>query len=167
MDLIAMSATNTVNAELDNWYLDRDRVVTIKPAQSIHRSSKKNVLNHAWFPLGCAYAALDIIEQTYQRKQLGFIKDAQKSLKTEVEIYKQRVLRATTSETATYPDKLQLRGQAIETAFRCAQAAVISSSGAANNLGSDAGRVYREALVFSVSGQTTDVMEASLSPLVK
>ncbi|WP_222427331.1 acyl-CoA dehydrogenase family protein [Hyella patelloides] len=165
MDLIAMSATNTVSAELDNWYLESNYVVTIKPANSIHDSSQKNVLNHGWFPLGCAYAALDIIQQTSQRKQLEFIPKIQQVLKQEIDDLKQQMIAATISENTNYENKLKLRSQVINLASRCTQAAVITASGAANSLANSAGRVYREALVFSVSGQTTDVMEASLKLL--
>lgn len=166
MDLVAMTGTNTVSAELNNWYLESDRVVAIKPANSIHHTSRKNILNHAWFPLGCAYSALDVIEQTYQTKQLAFILETQQALKQEVESYQKQMLAATTSESVGSENQLKLRSQVINLAFRCAQAAVITSSGAANNLAHSAGRVYREALVFSVSGQTIDVMAATLKQLV-
>ena len=72
---------------------------------------------------------------------------------------------ATTSESVGDENQLKLRSQGINLAFRCAQAAVITSSGAANNLAHSAG-IYREALVFSVSGQTIDVMAATLKQLV-
>ncbi|MGB5634175.1 MAG: hypothetical protein WBM86_15540, partial [Waterburya sp.] len=57
--------------------------------------------------------------------------------------------------------------ETIDLAQRCSLAAVIASSGAANDFNSNEGRVYREAMLFSISGQTTDVMEASLKSLLK
>ena len=166
MDLIAMSATNTVSAELSKWYLKDDYVVDIRSVNAIHENSRKNVLNHSWFPLGCAYSALDIVDRTYRKKQLDFIKETRKALQREVDSYQKQMLAKTTLERITYEDKLKLRSQVINLAFRCAQAAVITTSGAANNLTNAAGRVYREALVFSVSGQTSDLMEATLNLLV-
>ena len=184
MNLIAMSATNTVSAELDNWKVKcdlgsaealrgqpgglarRDRVVTIKPANSIHYNSRQNILNHGWFPLGCAYSALDIIKETAQRKQLDFVFKAHQSLQQEVDNARQKMLFAINSDCTSYDNKLQLRSQVINLASRCTQAAIITASGAANNLSHAAGRVYREALVFSVAGQTTDVMKASLKLLI-
>ena len=62
---------------------------------------------------------------------------------------------------------LQLRAQAIDLAVRCAHAAVIVSRGAANGLDHPAQRIYRESLAFSVFGQTTPVMEASLAQLIQ
>lgn len=61
---------------------------------------------------------------------------------------------------------LQLRAWAINLAGRCTNAAVTVSSGAANIQSHAAQRVYREAVVFTVSGQTTAVMEATLAQLV-
>ena len=162
MDLIAMSATNTVSAELHDWYLKDDYVVDIRSVNAIHKNSRKNVLNHGWFPLGCACSALAIIDRAYQKKQLDFIRETQKTLQQEVESCQKQMLAQTTSESVTYEDKLKLRSQIINLAFRCTQAAVITTSGGANNVTNAAGRVYREALVFSVSGQTTDVMAATL-----
>lgn len=85
-----------------------------------------------------------------------------------------RNIRVTTndhSETRPYRGKkrsqsLQLRAWAINLAGRCTNAAVTVSSGAANLQSHAAQRVYREAVVFTVSGQTTAVMEATLAQLV-
>ncbi|MEQ9551278.1 MAG: acyl-CoA dehydrogenase family protein [Coleofasciculus sp. G3-WIS-01] len=65
-----------------------------------------------------------------------------------------------------HPQSLQLRAWAINLAGRCTNAAVTVSSGAANLQSHAAQRVYREAVVFTVSGQTTAVMEATLAQLV-
>ena len=63
--------------------------------------------------------------------------------------------------------RFQLRAEAIDLAARCTHAAVIVSKGAANLLDHPAQRVYREALAFSVFGQTNAVMDASLSRLAQ
>ncbi len=65
-----------------------------------------------------------------------------------------------------HSQSLQLRVWAINLAGRCTNAAVTVSSGAANLQSHAAQRVYREAVVFTVSGQTTAVMEATLAQLV-
>ena len=66
-----------------------------------------------------------------------------------------------------YGHKVAFRGQAIALMNTCAQAAVIASSGAANALNHPARRVQGEAVVFSVSGQSTDSAIASLDSLMK
>ena len=165
MQLIAVTATNTVSAKLDNWILKRDRLVTIKPAGAIHKSSRQNILHHGFYALGCAYGSLDILQKTGEKKQLAFIEESWQVLQQEVDRCQDRAIASLSDNDITY-EQLQIRARAINLAGRCSQAAVIASSGAANDLHSHAGRVYREALLFSVSGQTTDVMAASLKRLI-
>ncbi|MGF1482479.1 MAG: acyl-CoA dehydrogenase family protein [Cyanophyceae cyanobacterium] len=164
MELMAMAATNTVSATLAGWFLPDAAVVAVKPAAAIYTSDRQNVLNQGFFALGCAQAALDILESTYQSKGLGTIKQCYDSLGHELASCRQQMFQAL-SKTASFEQRLRLRVGAINLAGRCTQAAVIASSGAANASCHAAGRVYREALVFSVSGQTTAVMEASLKQL--
>ena len=167
LELISMTATNTVTAKLDNWLLAKELVLHIKPQDYIHQTSHKKVIDHGFFALGCAYGALDILQQVYQKKQLEFIEQSWQSLRQEVIDCESAMLNSLASGTTAYESKLQLRSQAINLAQRCSQAAVIVSSGAANNFNSSAGRVYREALLFSVSGQTIDVMESTLQQLLR
>ena len=163
MELMAMNSTNTVSAEIEDWFLANDQVVAIKPAGSIHEKSKKNVLHHGFYAVGCAQAGLDILHTSYQKKQLDFLQESYRSLQQELDNCRQQMLANITG--STYQTKLNLRGWAINLAGRCSQAAVIASSGAANYQDHPAGRVYREALLFSVSGQTTAVMAESLTIL--
>ena len=60
------------------------------------------------------------------------------------------------------PARLDLRVRMIDLMVRCAHAAVVSSSGAANSVDHPAQRIFREAMVFSVSAQTGPIMEATL-----
>ena len=165
MDLISMPATNTVSVRLDNWRISEDQVLQIKAAGSIYLSDRKNVLNPSFFALGAAYSAIDILEQIYQIKKLDFLLQTIASLKFNLDHLKEKIIIAIANQTITYQEELILRSQAINLAFRCAQAAVISSSGAANNFSNDAGRVYREVMMFSATAQTKDVIEASLKQL--
>lgn len=160
MSLIGMTSTNTVTASIQKWLLEDKQVITIKSAGSIHEKSKKNVLHHGFFAVGCAQAGLDILKTNYEKKQLSFIKQSWKTLQIELDDCYQQMLEAIPQDN--YPEKLKLRGWAINLLERCSHAAVIASSGAANYQDHPGGRVYREALLFSVSGQTIDVMEESL-----
>jgi len=165
MQLLAVAASNTVSAEIDRWYLSEADLVSINPPGSIHQSSKQNILNHGFYALGCAYAGLDILEDIAQKKQLGFLHSSADSLKSEIKAREQQALDFIANPQITYAQKLQLRAETIDLAQRCSLAAVTASSGAANYLHSNVARVYREALLFTVSGQTTDVMAASLKTL--
>ncbi|MDJ0532815.1 MAG: acyl-CoA dehydrogenase family protein [Xenococcaceae cyanobacterium MO_207.B15] len=164
MELIAMNSTNTVSADIKQWFLADKEVVDIKPAGSIQEKSRKNVLHHGFYALGCAQAGLDILQSIHQKKQLPFLQQSWQTLQQELTNCHQAMFAATLD--CTYPEKLKLRGWAINLAGRCSHAAVIASSGAANYQDHPAGRVYREALLFSVSGQTTAVMEESLNALL-
>jgi alkylation response protein AidB-like acyl-CoA dehydrogenase len=166
MQLAAMASTNTVTATLSHWFLPEERVIFIRPGGAIHESDKKNVLHHGFFALGCARAGLDILEAAYHTKQLPFIKLAFESLNEEVTRCDAAMMQALSPESQPWEERLQLRAWAINLALRCAHAAVTVSSGAANYTHHPAQRVYREALVFTVSGQTTAVMEATLDRLV-
>lgn len=162
----AMSSTNTVTATLTHWFLPQERVVCVKPIGAIHENDQKNVLHHGFYALGCARAGLDIVEAAYQTKQLPFIKQAFDALEAEHMGCQSAMMQALPADFQTWEERLKLRAWAINLAQRCASAAVTVSSGAANYRYHAAQRVYREALVFTVSGQTTAVMEATLAQLV-
>jgi alkylation response protein AidB-like acyl-CoA dehydrogenase len=166
MELGAIASTNTVTATLTNWFLAEEHVVFVKRAGAIHENDKKNVLYHGFSALGCARAGLDILEAAHSSKQLPFLKLAFESLNEEVTRCNAAMLQALQPESQSWEERLQLRAWAINLAVRCANAAVTVSSGAANYRYHAAQRVYREALVFTVSGQTTAVMEATLARLV-
>ena len=165
MELLAAAATNTVSATIDRWYLKSDRLVGINAPGTIHQSSKKNILNHGFYALGCAYAGLDILHDVARKKQLEFLYSSWQALHAEVREKERQIISSLADSTPSYAQKLALRTAAISLAQRSSLAAVVASSGAANYLHSNAARVYREALLFSVSGQTADVMESSLKHL--
>ena len=162
---MAIAATNTVSAKISQWHLDSEDVVTIKPPGTIHHSSRANILNHGWYALGCAYAGLDLLSSLAAKKQLDFLQESWQSLNLATSQAKERAI-ALASEETPYEQRLKLRAKLINLAQKCSLAGVIASSGASNYLNSTAARIYREALLFSVSGQTTDVMEASLKQLI-
>ncbi len=166
MELGAIASTNTVTATLTDWFLPEEGVVFVKRAGAIHDNDKKNVLYHGFSALGCARAGLDILEAAHSSKQLPFLKLAFESLNEEVTRCNAAMIEALPPESQSWEERLQLRAWAINLAVRCANAAVTVSSGAANYRYHAAQRVYREALVFTVSGQTTAVMEATLARLV-
>lgn len=162
MELVVMSSTRTVEGILNQWFLADDYVLSVKPLATVHENDQKNVLHHGFFALGCAYAGLDILESVYQRKKLSAIDEVFQDLKPEINNCHQAMISQLSEPEFCFEERLKLRAWAIKLALNCSQAAVVASSGVANVLSHPAGRVYREALQFSVSGQTTDVMKATL-----
>ena len=167
MELAAMASTNTVSATLTNWFLPTSKVVCIRKAGAIHEHDQKNVLHHGFSALGSARAGLDIVAATAKNKQLNFISNVYELLNTELTNCESAMMQALPPNPQCYEEQLQLRAWAINLAGRCANAAIIVSSGAANSKSHPAQRVYQEAVVFSVSGQTTAVMAASLTRLIQ
>ncbi|MEZ2319898.1 MAG: acyl-CoA dehydrogenase [Microcoleus sp.] len=164
MPLIAMSSTNTVTVTLTNWWLDESQIISFKPKDWIVTNDTKNILNFVPATFGCIRAGLDIIQAAAQTKKSSFIVSAYEKLADKLDRLKQNFPQSQHSSKA---EQLALRAQAIDLAVRCGHAAVTVSSGAANSQKHPAGRVYREALVYTVSGQTKDVMAATLDELIK
>jgi alkylation response protein AidB-like acyl-CoA dehydrogenase len=160
MSLAAITSTNTVTAELTEWFLPNSHIAFVLPARAIHKSDRANVLNHSFFALGCAQAGLDIVEAVTQQKSIA----VQQALIDELAACRDAIYTAQ-PKSPHFETNLNLRAWSIELAVRCAHAAIVVSSGAANSTSHPAQRVYREALVFSVSGQTNAVLEATLEQL--
>lgn len=165
--LCAMTSTNTVSATLIDWFLPQDLVVAVKPVGWIHESDRNNVLRPTSLPLGCAKAGLDIVEAVLLTKPLPFIYHAFESLNQELTCCQTAIREARICGDKSLEERLEIRAWAIALAVRCAHAAVTVSSGAANYSHHAAQRVYREALAFTVSAQTTAVMEATLAQLIR
>lgn len=164
MSLAAFTATNTVTVQLNHWFLSQEQVVFTKSIAAIEQIDSLNVLHHSFFAIGCARAGLDVMQITATQKPLAFIQAAYEHLYQEWQACRSAILAATSQ---SYEEKLKLRAWAIELAVRCAHAAVTVSSGAANDVHHAAQRIYREALVFTVAGQTSDVMAATLTRLIR
>lgn len=166
LELAVMGTTHTVAATIDHWSLSSDRILAIKPSGTIQQNDRKNVLNHGFWAIGCAKAGLDILENAFAVKKLSVIQTAWRSLNAEWQTCYEKMLQGATSDRLSFEERLRLRAWAIHLGGKCAQAAVSASSGAANALSHSAQRVYREALMFTVFGQTTAVMEATLKQLI-
>lgn len=164
MELAAMTSTNTVTAEVYQWFLAESHVLFTTPAKAIHTSDMQNVLQHSFYALGCAQAGLNIVKKAANQRSLPFIHETYAALQQKLQTCRTEIYQA---GDRSFTDRLSLRAWAIELAVRCAHAAVTVSAGAANSLAHPAQRIYREALVFTVTGQTPQVMEATLQRLTR
>ena len=164
--LAAMNSTNTVSGALNRWFLPESLVVSIKPPGWIDENDRKNLLRATFFAFGCAEAGLDVIKSAFEKKSLSFINDAFNSLQAELNRCRSAIA-FSKQEEVEFTQKLELRAWAIDLTTRIAHAAVTVSSGAANYSHHAAQRVYREALVFTVTGQSSAIMEATLARLTR
>ncbi|MBE9183702.1 acyl-CoA/acyl-ACP dehydrogenase [Microcoleus sp. LEGE 07076] len=160
MQLIAMNSTNTVTATLDNWWLHESEIISVKPVGWIAENDSKNILNFLPGTFGCIRSGLDVIAATATAKNSPSMAAVCQKLEQKLDRLKHNFQQSQHSSKA---EQLALRAEAIDLAVRCGHAAVTVSGGAANGTLHPAGRVYREAMVYTVSGQTKDVMEATIS----
>jgi len=164
--LAALTATNTVVVEFYDWFVPETNVVTLRPLSALTNSDRRNVLQHSFYALGCAQAGLDLLSAKQQQRQNEELARVYAYLLQALSACRQAIY-AAQPELNPFPELLELRAQAIALAVRCAHAAVIASGGAANNIEHSAQRIFREAMVFSVTGQTEAIMVASLEQLLR
>ncbi|WP_009547614.1 acyl-CoA dehydrogenase family protein [Crocosphaera subtropica] len=162
----AMQSTNTVTATFKTYFLPEENIVSIDQPGGIHNHDQKVVLYPSFLVLGCAKAGLDIVKNVCQKKEIDFIQEAYDHLNEEWQICERKIRKAMNIDHRSFDDDLQLRVWSINLAQRCAIAALTVSSGAANYYNHPAQRVYKEALVFSVFAQTTDIMKGTLEQLM-
>jgi alkylation response protein AidB-like acyl-CoA dehydrogenase len=127
-----------------------------------------NIALQGHFAIGCALGGLDVLEGAYERRKEPFLASTLETLQTELEACRAETAAAQMlAGEETTEERLRVRAWAVDLAFRCAQAAIVCSSGASNSLKHPAQRIYREALVYSVSAQTTAIMAATLGRLTR
>ncbi len=164
LNLLAVPSTNTVEAQINQWFLPEEQVIALKPANSLQVNDHKNVLHHGYMALGCARGGLDLLEAIAGQKSLPFLEKTEEQLLQE---WTQLEALMFSNQEITYQERLKYRVKAINLAGRCGQSVVVASGGSANLREHRAGRIYREALLFSVSGQTLDVLKGSLDLLTR
>ncbi len=167
MRLAAMTAAGTVAVDLDSFFLPESRVIAVRPAGWISGSDEINIAQQGSFALGCAQAGLDVLAENAGRRRLDFVHRAYDALQRELQGIREEAERwAGQASSENVAERLDLRARMIDLMVRCAHAAVVSSSGAANSMDHPAQRIFREAMVFSVSAQTGPIMEATLDRIV-
>lgn len=163
MTLLAMASTGTVSVTLDDYSLVEEQVLGWRPAGWIERRDRANPLSPLGLILGCAQSGLDVAGRSLSKRKLAHPVLTQ--LQTQIDRIWSELPECHALPDEAYAQKVALRGQAIALMNTCAQTAVLASSGAANMVGNQAQRVYKEALVFSVSGQSNGSAIASLDAI--
>jgi alkylation response protein AidB-like acyl-CoA dehydrogenase len=168
MELAAMGAANTVSVQFTDFFVPNSLVAFIKPADWIKHNDLINIALQGHFAIGCCQAGLDVLLSVAEKKDLCALKDAHDALSRELQSLREATRQAQQgAHEETTDERLKVRAWAIELAVRCAHAAVTAASGAANSLAHPAQRIYREALVYTVSAQTVPIMEATLDRLIR
>ncbi len=164
MALAGMAATNTVQVRLENWLLADEQVVGKRPAGWIEGRDRSNPLSPLGLIFGCAQAGIDVLHKSLKRR--GIKHNIAEQLRLKLSGLQVKLPEVSALPDAAYAQKIAFRGEAIALMNHCAQAAAVAASGAANTISHPAQRIYKESLVFSVSGQTTDGAIATLDQLL-
>lgn len=167
MELAAMESAQTVSAKVEKLFVSESVVLDIKPADWALTNDRVNIVLQGHFAMGCAQAGIDSLREASQMRKSAMPAQVANQLQQELDDCRAQATTLEKDGDETVTDaKLNLRAWAIELAVRCAQAAVAGHSGRANSIHHPAQRIYREALVFTVSAQTEAIMEVTLLRLV-
>ena len=136
--MVAMASTQTVSARFEGYLLGGDRLLTIHPPQWMAQKDRENVLKGSAFPLGIARGALDLLGDCPGVEALAAQwRDCWAAIRG-----------------GDVDDPHRLRGEAIALAGRCTLGAIALARGGAINPAHPAQRLYRELMIFTISGQT-------------
>jgi alkylation response protein AidB-like acyl-CoA dehydrogenase len=164
MRLATFEVTATVSVELASHFLADDDVVALRPKGWIRDNDMLNVVLQGYFALGCALAGIDLVGEEAAARSNAVLRRAHADLSAEAEgLRAQMDAFAGSSDT---PAKLAVRARAIALAAQAAHVAVAAGGGRSLLAGSAAQRVSREAMVYTVSAQTTDILEATVLRLL-
>lgn len=164
LDLAAMGVTQTVAVDIRGLQVSERDVVEIHPATWIQDNDRIAVALQSPLALGCAQAAIDVLQAEAAKKNRPAMTDAAAGLERELAEVREEAYQAM-EENADFQRSLRARSAAIELAGRAAHAAVISAAGAGIFTSHPAQRVYREALAFSVLALLPSIQDATLELL--
>lgn len=165
--LCAMNASATVELTLTDWYIPDAHRLSESDRETMQRNDRNGVLGATAMPLGCASAAIRVLETAAEKRPIPAIQRAAQAFGeewTEAESQMEE-WNGRGAEPEFFANAVRVRAWCIELALRAAHAAVTASSGAANLLSHPAQRLLREAMFYTVQAQTHEVMDATLARL--
>jgi alkylation response protein AidB-like acyl-CoA dehydrogenase len=162
--LAAVEVAQTVSLELRGLFVPESDVLAFRPGTWIEENDRVSAALQSPLALGCAQAAIDIMEDEALRKESAAIRKAAERLSAELASCRHEAY-AAMDDPSDPARNLAARARAIELAGRFAHAAVVASAGSGNLMDHPAQRVYREALAFSVLAINRPIQEAALARL--
>lgn len=163
MRLATFEVTCTVSVALERHFLPEAQVVAVRPKGWIRENDMLNVVLQGYFALGCALAGLDLLAAEAERRSSEALREAAACVGAEAALLRAAMDASSGSDDA--PAKLAVRSQAIALAAKAAHLAVAAGGGRAILSSSPAQRVAREAMVYTVSAQTPEILEATVRRL--
>lgn len=161
--LCAVNASATVSLTCRGLLAPRDSMVKTSTPQQLAADTYAGLLSHSMLSIGVAAAAIRVLRERAGSGR-AFISGAADTLAAEAD-----AARAAVHEWAERPDDpryrsltLRIRSWCIDLGVRAAHAAVVASAGGANSLDHPAQRLYREAMLYSVTALTGELQEQAL-----
>jgi alkylation response protein AidB-like acyl-CoA dehydrogenase len=169
MRLCGMNASTTVSLECRGLRVGPERYVKTVTPEELARDTRMAVLFFTSLSLGAAAGACAVIRAIAEARGSAAHADAAAALEHEISAARTEVNRVAAQAAAptTSDDVLRVRAWCVELGVRAAHAAVTASSGGANLLDHPAQRIFREAMVYTLTAQTTDLQIATLARLVR
>jgi len=168
MRLCAMSASATVSLTCAGLRIGPSRYVKTLTPEQLAADTATAVLSVGAMSLGAALGACGLLRGIAEARSSPLHAEVATTLEHEVAAARAEVNRVTAQASlATSEDAYRARAWCIELGVRAAHAAVTASSGAANLLDHPAQRLFREAMVYTLTAQTSDLQTATLTRLVR
>lgn len=158
LPLAAVPSTQTVQAEVVDWLVPPEDVVGISAADWMTLRDRQQLLRGSAAPMGCARASLQILAASADAKDLyHHFRDRWQRLYDQIQ---------GELEEVNPPYHAQLRAAAIHLAVQAAQAALMTTGGSALILSHTVQRLYREAMLYTVSGLNAPLRHALMEGLL-
>ena len=157
MRLCAMSAASTVSLDLRGLEVASDRILLVQTPEEMRQADAGRVLRHSAQPLGVVRAAVAIL----RARSEGSARAAADSFELQGD-----PLRALARQwSGDPPSAYRIRARANALAGRAAQAALVASGGAGNDLAHPAQRLVREAMFYTLTQLDAQLKDEALAVL--
>jgi len=164
--LCAANASATVTLECRALRVPGERFVKTMTQAQLAADTAGAILYFTALSLGVTRAAIALIRERAEGPRRDVLTATADALEQEAGRARDAVNRAEQSAPEFADAAVELRAWCIDLGVRAAHAAVIVGSGAANILDSPAQRLYREAMLYTLTAQTWPLQQASLRRLV-
>ncbi|MBC8136397.1 MAG: acyl-CoA/acyl-ACP dehydrogenase [Fibrella sp.] len=172
LPLCAMNATATTEVELQDLFVPEENLVKWSSRDEMARGDFYGIAGATAPPLGCAIGALRTLRSVAQKRGDGLpvLPAAVTAFENEIAACRVESRRIADGfkDTPVYKEEaLQARAWAIELAVRVSHAAIAGAGGAGNSRLHPAQRRFREAMFYTLTAQTGDILSATVGRLTR
>ena len=166
----AMNAAATTEVHLKGLIVPPEGFVKISSREQMAKGDFDGIAGAVSPPLGCAVGAVRRLRGVGEKRKMPIVVQTADILEAEINACRTEARKWAEGPKDSQGYKtgaLAARAGAITLGVRCAHALVAASSGAANALDHPAQRIFREAMFYTLTAQTGDIMGATLEMLVQ